>query len=149
MCCGPAPGPSVAELVTSTVTFKRMSGVLVLYIASANNSLHQLTLTAEGYYQYINGWNGGPSNVWFSYEVKTRSATYLLVDCPQFSRDYILRRAQDDAHSFIFRPFMIDTILAKEYCWSWQTLIDEYRDELLQWVGLILTTVLEISAIKD
>ena len=127
-----------------------MSGVLVLCLASTNNSLLQLTRTAEGYYQYINGWNSneGPSNVWFSYEVKTRSATYLLVDCPQFSRDDILRRAQDDAHSFIFHPFMIDTILAKEYCWSWQTLIDEYRDELLQFVGLIFTTVLEISAIK-
>ena len=115
-----------------------MSGVLVLCLASTNNSLLQLTRIAEGYYQYINGWNSneGPSNVWFSYEVKTRSATYLLVDCPQFSREYILRRAHDDVHSVILRPLMIDTILAKEYSWSWQTVIDTHRDELFQWVGL-------------
>ena len=138
----------MAELVTSTVTLNRISGVQVLLFANANDSLYQLKKTAEGYYQYINGWNGGPSNVWFSYEVKTRSATYLLVDCPQFSRDYILRRAQDDARSLIFRPFMIDTILAKEYCWSWQTLIDIYRDELLQWVGLSLDTVLQTFTVE-
>ena len=138
----------MAELVTSTVTLNTSSGVQVLLFANADKSLYQLTRATEGYYGYINGWQGGPSNVWFSYELKTRSATYLLVDCPQFSRDYILRRAQDDARSLIFRPFMIDTILAKEYCWSWQALIDAYRDELLRWVGLSLNTVLQEFAVE-
>ncbi len=132
------------ELVTSIVTLKIMSEVLVLCFASANKSLLQLTRTTEGYYQYLNGWNGGPSNVWFSYDVKTRSATYLLIDCPLCSKDYILRRAHDDVRSLIFRPFMIDMILAKEYCFSWQSLIDNYRAELLQWVGFNFTIVLGI-----
>ena len=138
----------MAELVTSTVTLNRISRVQVLLFANANYSLYQLTRTAEGYYEYINQWNAYPSNVWFSYEAKKRSATYLLVDCPQFSRDHILRRAQDDTRSLLFRPFMIDTILAKEYCWSWQTFIDNYRAELLQWVGLSLNIVLQNCALK-
>ncbi|KAI4241506.1 MAG: hypothetical protein LQ352_007426 [Teloschistes flavicans] len=39
--------------------------------------------TIECFYQYLNGWNGGPSSVWFSYDPNAGSSTYVLWDCPE------------------------------------------------------------------
>lgn len=91
----------------------------------------------EGYYQYLNGWDAGPSNVWFSYDVNTGSSTYLLFDCPIYSKDRILRRAHDDVFAILSNPFAIDMLIAEECCYSWESLVSRFREELLHWVRLV------------
>ncbi|KAL2040003.1 hypothetical protein N7G274_007406 [Stereocaulon virgatum] len=87
----------------------------------------------EGHYQYLNGWNTGPSNVWFSYTVKSGSSTYLLFDCPLQTKDRILRRAHEDVIAMLSCPFAIDMLIAEECCSSWESLVDRFREELLHW----------------
>ncbi|KAK3174740.1 hypothetical protein OEA41_001986 [Lepraria neglecta] len=87
----------------------------------------------EGYYQYLTGWDAGPSNAWFSYNVNTGSSTYLLFDCPIYSKDRILRRAHEDVFAMLSCPFAIDMLIAEECCSSWESLVNRFREELLHW----------------
>ena len=103
------------------------------------NKASRLKQIIEGHYQYLNGWNVGPSNVWFSYSVKTRSSTYLLFDCPLQTKDRILRRAHEDVFAMLSCPFAIDMLIVEECCSSWESLVDRFREELLHWVRLALT----------
>ncbi|KAL2054975.1 hypothetical protein ABVK25_004797 [Lepraria finkii] len=93
----------------------------------------QIPQRIEGYYQYLNGWDAGPSNVWFSYDVNTGSSTYLLFDCPIHSKDRILRRAHEDVFAILSHPFAIDMLIAEECCYSWESLASRFREELLHW----------------
>ncbi|KAL8689319.1 MAG: hypothetical protein Q9218_004983 [Villophora microphyllina] len=87
--------------------------------------------TVECFYQYLNGWNRGPSYVWFSHE--PTSSTYLLLDCPENAKINIVRQAQEDPVSFLACPFIIDAFIAGECANSWLDYIDEPRHRLLHW----------------
>ncbi|KAL8666387.1 MAG: hypothetical protein Q9202_001410 [Teloschistes flavicans] len=113
--------------------------------------------TIECFYQYLNGWNGGPSSVWFSYDPNAGSSTYVLWDCPEFARRHIVSQAQEDPLSFVACHLMIDAFVASECANSWQNLVDgpRYFDERLTFlIGLgntcrsISTTQTTLSAIE-
>ena len=73
--------------------------------------------------------------MWFSYDVKSGSLTYLLLDCTQDAKRNILNRAQEDPTALISCPFAVDVIIMKDSCYSWRDISDRYREQLLYWVS--------------
>lgn len=73
--------------------------------------------------------------VWFSYNLSTRSTTYLLVNCPNNARDQIVHCALRENPELLVRPCTIDTFLANNYCSEWARNIDRSRKNLLAYVS--------------
>ena len=82
----------------------------------------------------LNGWNV-PSFIWLSHALETGSSTYLLVDCPERVKSYIVRRAHDDAVMLASCPFTVEALMARECCDSWRRAVDFLRGQLLHWVS--------------
>ncbi|KAI4104313.1 MAG: hypothetical protein LQ339_003932 [Xanthoria mediterranea] len=92
----------------------------------------QRPLSIECFDRMLNGWNV-PSYIWLSHALETGSSTYLLVDCPERVKSYIVRRAHDDAVMLASCPFTVEALMARECCDSWRRAVDFLRGQLLHW----------------
>lgn len=93
-----------------------------------------LNVTIDGFYHYFNQWDKGPLHVWFSYNITTKSTTYILVDCPDSVEYQISQRSQDQSDHSLHRPLAIDYLIA-EACVLWRKVfINTHWEEIFEWV---------------
>ena len=87
------------------------------------------TLTClDGFYHYFNEWHLGPLHTWFTYNVKSKSTTYLLFDSPEKIKERLT------AGDFLPDPFAVDLMLAEE-CALWrEKLINKHYQQIFNWV---------------
>lgn len=106
----------------------------------------------DGFYHYFENWELGPLHLWvvagyltweltpkisrwFSYDPFSRSTTYLLIDCPERSKEIIERKAQTKERDFLLQPLAIDYLIAEE-CASWREVYINTRwKKVFDWVS--------------
>ncbi|PMD17777.1 hypothetical protein NA56DRAFT_265976 [Hyaloscypha hepaticicola] len=116
-------GPSNLEALSTFTIATAMSKLSVGNFIVCNSTLTCL----DGFYHYFNEWNLGPLHTWFSYNVKSKSTTYLLFDCPEKIKERLT------AGDFLPDPFAVDLLLAEE-CALWrEKLINMHYQQIFNW----------------
>lgn len=117
-------GPSNLEALSTFTIATAMSKLSVGNFIVCNSTLTCL----DGFYHYFNEWNLGPLHTWFSYNVKSKSTTYLLFDCPEKIKERLT------AGDFLPDPFAVDLLLVEE-CALWrEKLINMHYQQIFNWV---------------
>jgi len=104
-------------------------------IGSQTTHLDGYRLTnVDGFYSYFNEWDLGPLHVWFSYDVRSRSTTYFLVDCPESVKERIVASDCARCNCTLYRPLQIDLLIV-EQCADWrEKFIEKHYKQIFEWV---------------
>jgi hypothetical protein len=117
-------GPSNLEALFTFTMVMAKSKLSVGDFIVCNSTLTCL----DGFYHYFNEWHLGPLHTWFRYNVKSKSTTYFLFDCPEKIKERLA------AGDFPPDPLAVDLMLAEE-CALWrEKLINKHYQQIFNWV---------------
>lgn len=91
--------------------------------------------SSEGLYPFTSGSGAGLSNVWFSYDLSTHSAHYIVSNCPADAKLQISRCAKGRHSDLLCRPYAIDVLIAEVCAREKANGYVESRQKLSQYVG--------------
>jgi len=116
-------------VISQDTTITSLVSPMRLFFVSLLTSL----MTADGFYVHGSILGGNFVHLCFSHDLSKGASTYLVAYTPEQIITN-LKYVADNEPSWFYRPFFLDSIIAKYYLEHWMRIMRNELDFLLQWV---------------